>query len=390
MQSFMKTYKIYLALSAVALMLLGCKDDEQEVVVPTITEVSLTEFPGDDTFIALDPAGTDSLKIYWNASSANDGTLVMYAVQFDEAEGDFSTPVGTYVTRNVGMEQNARIIHKFLNIYAENAGIEQLSKGKLKWRVVATTGVGSVYSGAHVIEVERPLGIAEIPDDLFITGDATEGGADALKGLPFKKITEVVNGVEKVKKGEFEIYTSLGAGMFRFASSNTKAPVVFYHAKGNKIVKNGQSGSPVSERKPYHIYVNFNTGVVTMSEIISVGLWHGASSSVFAELTYKNNGVWSATDMSSFTTGTDNRYKFKMTKKSVVDGSLSDVFWGSAQIAPSPPSGSVASYYYLVAKNDFSQYDYSFRFSNAAVDRPLDIDFVMTSSAVYTHRITIK
>src|SRR5688572_23834004 len=130
MQSFMKTYKIYLVLSAVALMLLGCKDDEQEVVVPTITEVSLTQFPGDDTFIALDPAGTDSLKIFWNASSANDGTLVMYAVQFDEAEGDFSTPVGTYVTRNVGMEQNARIIHRFLNIYAENAGIEQLGKGK--------------------------------------------------------------------------------------------------------------------------------------------------------------------------------------------------------------------------------------------------------------------
>jgi starch-binding outer membrane protein SusE/F len=375
----MKLLIIYFSLLIVLPVFYGCNDDDPEVTIPVITAVELRSFPSDDTFVQLDPQGTDSVKIYWQRSGASDGTLVMYSVQFDKVDGDFSKPVGAVVTDSVGLAKRARIIHKTLNIFAENAGIEPLSIGKLKWRVVASNGVAASYSDSHTIEVARPVGIAEMPTNVYLTGDATEAGANATKGILLKKLSA----------GVYEIYTSLTAGTYKFVNSITTAPVSFF-IEGEKIRKSSAARSPASTKKLYHIQLDFNTATATISEVLSVGLWHGASSDVIHELAYQNNGTWSISNITPFTTGVDDHYKFRMTKKAS-DGSLSDIFWGSAQVSNTRPTSATAlSYYYLNPSSDFSQYDYSYKFSTASENKAVDINFTLTSSVTYTHKITIR
>jgi starch-binding outer membrane protein SusE/F len=378
LKSKMKTYLIYILFAALA-VLQGCKDDDQEVT-PTVTSLSLTQFPEDQSYFLLNPAGTDSVKIFWEHSKASDATLVMYSVQFDEEGGDFSQPVGTVVTDSVGLSKRARIHHKTLNIIAENAGIEPLAKGKLKWRIVASTGIVSAYSEEHIIEVERPIGIAEIPNNLYLTGDATEAGTNVTKGIIFKKLSP----------GVFEIFTSLGAGTYKFVNNIITSPVVSFYPAGGVIKKSGIAGSPADTKRLYHIYLDFNTAESRISEILSVGLWHGADNDVLHALVYQNNGMWTISGITPYTTGLDNRYKFKMTKKAA-DGTLSDIFWGSSAAINNPPvTGTAATYFYLFPREDFSQYDYSYKFSVASENKVIDLSFILTSSVPYTHKLIIR
>jgi hypothetical protein len=387
----MKMLKIYFCLFAtLSVLMLGCKEDEELNFTTTITDVNLTSFPIDNTLIVLNPGGPDSLKIYWDRSKAANGTMVLYSVQFDKENGDFSSPLANVLSDSSGISRKARMHHKIVNAIAEDAGIAPLGKGTLKWRTVASNGVSFSYSASHTVEVERPTGIADTPLKVFITGTATEGGEKGVNAIEFKPMVEIVGGVNQ-KLGEFEIYTSLGSGTYRFASSNTVGPARYYSVEGTTLKKNGESNSPTSIPKVYHIYLNFKTATATLTEVTSVGLFYGESNGVFSDLVYKGKGVWVGTDAKPYVTGSDNRYKFAMTKKPA-GGTLTNVFWGHAtQSSSTVPTvtGMVATYYLVNERSDFNQYDYSFRFPAAAVDRPLTVSLSLTAVS-YTHSVTIN
>ncbi len=374
----MKIFNIFIYISIILFILHGCKEDDPEVI--TIDPVTLNNFPIDDTSLLLLTNETIAINMEWNGVKASDETLVFYFVQFDKEDGDFSNPVGTINTDSVGLAKSVGISHQFLNIFAENAGIAPLTQGKLKWRVVATNGIASSYSDVHTIEVERPEGIAEIPASLYLTGDATEAGTDVTQAIVLTKLSP----------GVFEIYTSLTEGTYRFVDNVTTWPVVSFCIDGATIRKGATANSPDPAKRLYYIYLNFNTAEATVSEILSLGLWHGESSDVIGELTYQDNGVWGISGITPFTEGKDDRYKFRMTLKAA-DGSLSDIFWGSSQVTNNRPTSTTAeSYYYLIPQIDFSQYGYSYKFSTASENKAVDINFILTSSATYTHEVEIS
>ena len=78
--------------------------------------------------------------------------------------------------------------------------------------------------------MERPNGFAEIPVDVFLTGDATEVGADLSKAIRMKMITS----------GVFELYTSLKDGKFHFTDRNTGTPAT-YSLEGTVLKEGGES-----------------------------------------------------------------------------------------------------------------------------------------------------
>src|SRR5687767_7090036 len=112
----MKLFNLYIILFAGLSLLQACEEDDPKIIPPAITPVTLTAFPTDETFIQINPAIKDTLRIFWQRSTASDGTQVMYAVQFDLPEGDFTKPVASITTDSIGLSKRARIPHTTLNI----------------------------------------------------------------------------------------------------------------------------------------------------------------------------------------------------------------------------------------------------------------------------------
>src|SRR5690606_37092931 len=111
------------------------------------------------------------------------------------------------------------------------AGIPALGTGKLKWTVLAAKGYNvQPAAETRLLEVERPNGFAEIPVDVYLTGEATEGGADLASALRLKSIG---NGV-------FEIYTSLKDGAYHFVDRTSGTPNT-YSLDGAILKEGGES-----------------------------------------------------------------------------------------------------------------------------------------------------
>src|SRR4051812_25127979 len=153
-----------------ALMLTGCKKDYK--LNTNIMPVSKLSAPVDNKYIKLQPATSASVSFEWEQARAEDGSLVLYEVVFDKEGGDFSNPVATISSDGGGVENKLTLSHKDLNSMAGKAGIAALATGKLKWTVNASKGFNIKQAAeTRTIEVERPNGFAEIPVDVFLTGD---------------------------------------------------------------------------------------------------------------------------------------------------------------------------------------------------------------------------
>ncbi|HJT75420.1 MAG TPA: SusE domain-containing protein, partial [Chitinophaga sp.] len=197
----MKTYfaNILFALPVISgLLLAGCQKDNE--LNTNLKAVSRLTAPVDDKYIKLQPATSASVSFEWDQARAEDGSLVLYEVVFDKADGDFSDPLTTIASDGGGVQNKLTLSHKDLNSIAGKAGIAALATGKLKWTVNASKGYNILRAEeSRIIEVERPNGFAEIPVDVYLTGEATESGTDLSKAIKMKSTAA----------GVFEIYTSL-------------------------------------------------------------------------------------------------------------------------------------------------------------------------------------
>src|SRR6476660_7974575 len=129
-------YSIFKLSSLFALLLAfsfgGCKKDERAINM-NISGVTTLYAPADNLHVKLEPATSASVVFEWDQAKAEDGSLVMYEVAFDKANGDFSTPVYKMSSDGNGVQNKLTLSHKDLNRIANFAGIQSLETGKLKW-----------------------------------------------------------------------------------------------------------------------------------------------------------------------------------------------------------------------------------------------------------------
>jgi hypothetical protein len=105
----------------------------------------------------LDPASNAVVYFEWQPAKAGNFTPIYYKVQFDKENGDFSTPVYTGVPAALGSVTKLSLSHRDLNTIAEKAGIAPLTKGRLRWKVIASNGVAADSTGnGRLLEVQRP------------------------------------------------------------------------------------------------------------------------------------------------------------------------------------------------------------------------------------------
>jgi hypothetical protein len=368
--------------TVLTLFIAGCKKSNRDINM-NITEVSAFYAPVDNLFVKLEPATAASVGFEWDQARAEDGSLVMYEVAFDKQSGDFSQPVYKIASDGNGVQNKLTLSHKDLNRIANFAGINSLEKGKLKWTVFASKGTNVKKSAlSRTIEVERPAGFAEIPTEVFLTGDATEGGTTLSSALKMKQTSP----------GVFEIYTSLKPGTFNFVNRTT-GTATSYQVQGTFLKEGPAVASPATANKPYRIELDFNNAAVKISEITKVGFWFAPNNTLQSELTYAGGGVFSATNVPIVfrqeSWGRDERYKFRMTLKAA-DGTETIEDWGSVNRDNSRPTAGTPAAWYNIFKQQVNQWDYTFKFPTEADNKNVDFFLNFKPDAPYNHQVVIK
>ncbi|CAH0152418.1 MULTISPECIES: SusE domain-containing protein [unclassified Pedobacter] len=361
------------------LFLFSCKKDHIDNVTTTISQPTLSA-PSNNTLVNLSPSSNAVVTFEWNPATTGNYTLPFYKVVFDKENGDFSKPAYAGIPAKVGTDNKLSLSHKEMNKIAAAAGITELGSGKVKWQVIASNGVITATSGSGILELKRPAGFAENPAAVFITGSATEGGADLLKAQSFKKLSD----------GVFELYTSLNAGTYKMVDKTTGTPLNFVIDAG--IIKQGtEVSSPATTKTTYRINLDFNKSTATFTEIQSVGLWFSGYNKIQTTLIYDAAGIWKGVDVPIAWKvepwGKDERYKFRVTEKDAA-GNITIKNWGSAVNDNVRATSTSPASYFLLKEVDNSQYDYTYKF--AAEAQKTDIEFRLQSTADYTHKVTFK
>ena len=374
----MKLFSIkYILLTVGAALLAACSSDG-EVRDLQVTAVQSIYEPADAKSVVLQSSSSASLYFEWEPSLAEDGGAVLYEVVFDKTDGDFSDPLAIIASDNNGAMNHATISHKTLNQIAASAGVESAETGTLKWTVYASKGIFPVKAQEdRTLTITRLAGFAEVPAQLYITGEATEVGGELSKAMQMKKVAD----------GEFEIYMQLTAGQsFQFVSSNAGTPTT-YSLQGEKLVEGGTT--TVSETGIYRYYVDFNAGSFTSKQVTKVSLFLNWSQREI-ELAYQGLGVWAVSDYKieglSGGDNDDDRYKFRM------QSTAGETEWRAIN-NDSKPTGN-ESYYYMVEKSNVEQWTNNEIWKNPATDgwsgKTYDVTFSLNPSGEYTHNLVIK
>lgn len=370
-------YSKIVIISFLSLVFAGCNSDG--VVRDTgVTSVKKLYEPADGRAVILQSSASATLYFEWEPARAEDSGSVLYEIAFDKTNGDFSDPIIILASDNNGGTNHATLTHKQLNKIAAMAGVESSQQGTLKWTVFSSKGINPVKAEEErTLTLTRLAGFADIPNELYITGEAAETGSDLSKALIMKKVAE----------GEFEIYTKLTAGKtFKFVSGVTGTPAE-YSLSGEKIVLGGTS--TVSKTGVYKYYLDFNIGSFTTKEVTKVNLFLNAAQ-IKIELPYKELGVWELTNYSitgiSGGDNSDDRYKFRM------ESSEGETEWRAIN-NDSKPTGNEA-YYYMVERTNVEQWTNNQIWKTPSTTgwsgKTYDITFSLNASAPYTHNLVIK
>jgi len=369
--------KIVLFVCAV-LSLTGCKKDETLKNLNVAAVQTLYE-PVDNKSVVLKASATASVYFEWEPALSEDGTLTMYQVAFDKVGGDFSKPLFVVTADGNGANSHATITHKQINKIAAMAGILSSETGKMIWTVISSKGVNpKIGAKSNTLEVTRLAGFADMPASVYLTGEATEKGADLSKAVAMKSVSD----------GVFEIYTQLTAGKtYNFTDANAGTPRQFY-TDSKAVLLEGTTGSTVATTGVYRINLDFSIGASTITQVTKVEFFFCPLNVFQFSLDYVANGVWTAKSkpitFKQESWGRDQRYKFRM---STLDATGATVYewWGAPASLDSTPTG-LDSYYYLLLV-DGDQWNNKFKFA-AEMDKALvDMSVIMSPNGAYTHSV---
>lgn len=377
-----------LLLASIAI-LPSCKKDLE--LNTNIGTVKTLYAPDDAKSIKLQPATSAALLFEWESAKAEDGTLVQYEVVFDKEGGDFSNPIFKKVSDGNGVQTTLTMSHKELNKIANLAGIGSLETGILKWTIFSFKGQNSKKADqARAISVERPAGFSEIPADVYITGSATEAGANLSDAI---KMTATANGV-------FEVFTKLKAGTYHFVDKNSGTPNSF-SIQGTAIKEGGENTQ--ADEKIYRIRLDFNNAANEVTEITKVGLympagWANNNVYIIGNLDYKGNGTWEVLNLpiKFLNPGwPEERYKFQFDTKDA-GGVAGSEFYGSINPDNNRPDdpNTPLSYFKLMpqpANAPYIDWSYTYKFASALDGKNCDVRLFLNSDVeFYYHETKIK
>jgi hypothetical protein len=378
---------IFYSLLCLLITTIGC-DDEEDLNL-NLTEVKNLLAPEDNTSIILKPSQDVSVDFQWDQAGAEDSSLVLYEVVFDQLDGDFSSPFYSTLSNGKGVENKLTLSHGNLNTIASMGGANFFEKKKFKWTVLASKGSNiKITSTSKTIELERPGGFAVIPSELYITGSATEGGSGVSQALKMKQI----------ESGKFEIYTKLAPGTYKFVDGLSGSARTFFidENDGAKVIGSDSETTYSDPEKIYRIRMDFNTAAAEVDEVKSVGFWYCWENKILYDLNYAGGGIWRingvTVTLSTVPWGLEERHKYKVVLN---DGVADYDEWWGYQTADSPGQdgkyGNTDSSYfhaYLIENSD--QWNHAWKLDRPAIQgKVADFALKFTTDEPYASEYVI-
>lgn len=355
-------------------------DDNMGKTDTHLAQVKTLIEPLNEKDIKLNTLATSSVYFEWDYVAQSEGGTSVYQLAFDKADGNFSNPVYVTLSDNNGLYNYASVSHKQMNKIATMMGIRPSETGTFKWTVFSTKGTKFVKaSQEHAITITRLGGFEEeqIPVDLYVAGEAAEGGNDLSKAPKMKSIAT----------GEFEVYTKLQAGKTFYFSDKAAVSAKEFSISDNSIKQGGTS--TVTQDGVYKITLDLTTGAYTTKRINKVYIFL-CWAQLEIELPYKGYGIWGVNDYPinglSGNDNSDDRYKFRM------DSSSGLTEW-RAPNNDNKPNGK-PEYYYMVEKTNVAQWTDGQVWKSPSNDgwsgKKYDITFSLNPQEPYTHNLVIK
>jgi starch-binding outer membrane protein SusE/F len=362
-----KYLKVSIGLLLVAAVVVQNCTKEKELNL-NVTSVTSLKSPEDNASVELEITNlsTGKLLFQWDQAYAEDGSLVLYDVVFDQVGGDFSKPFYVIVSDGKGVQNRLTLPYGNLNDMAGAGGAAFLETKKFIWTARSSKGSNiKLASASRTIEVSRPLGIKNVPTVLYLTGSGTEGGTNLANAV---QMTQIATGV-------FEIYTTLSAGTYQMVSANTGTPNTYFSkvVDGTTIVAEDGQNTWTGATGQYRFSVNFNTfGVTTPLQITGIGFWMGAINDT-STMKYQGRGLWQADKkpltLPSVSWGAEERYKYR-----VYLGDGTTEFWGYQNSDDGSgrdgnyPNGFPEGYNNAFKQPDTDSFNYSWKFDKPAVN----------------------
>lgn len=368
---------------AVCMLSLAACGDNMGETDRRLSDVKALVEPVAGKSVVLEPAASAEIYFEWDYAGVKEGGTAVYRIAFDRTEGDFSSPIYVMSSDNNGFNNSVKITHKQMNRIAGMAGIKASETGTLKWTVFSSKGTNAVRSAQeNALTVTRLAGFEDLPIDVYVTGEASEGGTDLSKAHRMKAVAG----------GEFEVYTKLAGGRpFRFTDGIAGSPREFYTSDG-LIKENGTSTVPADGI--YRVTLDFNTGASTYTLVTRIMFYFCPDNAQLFELPYEGYGIFRARNQTvtfkQESWGRDERYKFRMfVKENAGAGEEKEWEWATLNSTDSRPvPTSPESYYYLRLLNTTSQWDNKWKLMADFDGVPADYTIYLQADAPYTHSIT--
>jgi hypothetical protein len=361
---------------------MACKEEMGKINSELSPVQTLIE-PANAKTVVLQPAASASLYFEWAPVKVEDGGTALYQIAFDKTSGDFSNPVYVANSDNNGYQNFVNITHKQMNKIAAMMGIGPSETGTFKWTVFSTKGMESMKAAQeNTIAITRLAGFDDVPIDVYVTGEGSEGGNDLSKAHKMKALGE----------GAFETYTQLTAGKpFYFTDGITGDHRQFFTEDG--LVKlDGTTTIPTGG--VYQISLDFTTGACIYTLVTRIGFYFCPTGTILFDLPYIGDGVFQAKNQTvTFQQedwGRDQRYKFRMfVKENGGADAEKELEWGTLNQTDSPPTpSSPPSYYYLLLLTDLSQWDNKWKLMSDFDGVPATYTVYLQADQPYTHFVT--
>ena len=292
---------------------------------------------------------------------------------------------------------------------------DQLRQFNPKWKreqAATVSWIGFAYDISLKLQAGAPYVHAltettppaeTIPTELYVTGNASEGGNVLAQAVKMRVVAE----------GKFEVFTKLTTGQsFHFVDAKTGTPKQ-YSIDNGEVKTNGTS--TVTATGVYKIVLNFDDKTATISKINSVIWNHCNTNGRTLEIPYAGGGVWALNNhamvVGDFGAGDQTnqnnpRYRFIM----VYEGGVETV-WGPVNhledgtpSAPNPSTTLPADYFnareYTQAEREnlwaTAQLQFNPKWKRAQNNTVVwttftyDISLILTADTPYKHTLTEK
>jgi hypothetical protein len=290
----MKRIYIKIVFLLATIFLVGACEEENNLQPEGLWELSVpsTVSPINNANIVLDEENENELITFtWTAATSSAGYGVYYSVVLVDAENpNYENPIIDIPAENGGKDLSAIVSYNELDTALSLAGYDANSEVNLIWAAIANS-LSKQQMGTSDLKVTR-FENEIIPTQLFISGTATESGADLSQAISLRRLNDSSGN----PSNNYEIYTSLIAGNSFMFYSEQSLPAHVYGGVDGMLVKNGDPIN-VAEDGQYRISVNLDDNTYSF---LKIDKWSVVGSPIINNwggdepLDYIGNGVWQA------------------------------------------------------------------------------------------------